>query len=299
MKKILILSVMAITLIMPLAETVTVTRSMKNNATVTPEKVTQGDFTHTVLIEYISKSTCPYCPTASSQLQSIYTSGDYDFYYVTVVTDKIGELPELAQLHLAKRLQELGVKYVPNVYVDGGYKDLRGAQQDEQPYKDAINQSGQRTVPDINIDVRVEWKGSGVIKIKVTIQNNDPEEYNGHFRVYVVEKESTWNNADGNPYRFVIVDIPMDKNLAPQQHQARHQKPLSDTYTYTKLWKGDITQDNSLVIASVFDKDTGYTVQTASAEPMDTSSFFSNIVSYLWQLRLRAYWEHGLGNTLS
>ena len=49
-------------------------------------------------------------------------------------------------------------------------------------------------------------------------------------------------------------------------------KNPKDTYTFTKTWTGDITKDNSMIIASVFDKDTDYAVQTASAEPVDTSS---------------------------
>ena len=46
---------------------------------------------------------------------------------------------------------------------DGGFKNLVGAQTDEQPYRTAIEQCGERTVPDIDVDVSVEWKSGGTL----------------------------------------------------------------------------------------------------------------------------------------
>jgi len=225
----------------------------------------KNDFTHAVLAEYATATTCPYCVIASSQLYSIYNSGDLDFYYVSLVYDK-------GNLNVRSRLTELGVSSIPDVYFDGGYRHLLGAQTDEQPYRNAMTQCGERDVPDIEItEVNVQWKGSGTLKITVNVQNNEPEDYNGHLRVYIVEKESRWNDNGGNPYHFGVLDIPIDRALSVvAQGQPM---PLGTTYTFQKTWIGalygfsDLTKDNILVIASLFDGDSNYAVQTAAAAP--------------------------------
>ena len=270
--KLLILSIMAMIIIMPLAGADNLIRTNENNTCLLVKNVSNVDFSHTVHVEYASKSTCPHCPAASSQLYYIYNSDDYDFYYVTIVTDKISELSMLAQSRLAKRLNELGVQYIPDVYFDGGYKNILGGQSDEQPYRNAIVQCGERVVPDIDLSVDVEWKGDGALKITVNVQNNELEEYNGHLRVYITEIESRWNDQQNNPYHFVVLDIPVDRGLAVvKQNLAVKQQSqpctLGDTHTFTKWWSGDISKDNCMVIATVFDKDTDYAVQTASAAP--------------------------------
>jgi hypothetical protein len=270
MKKHIIIGIMAILLIMPLAGANT-NYTTKNNQQPTTANY---DFTHTVIGEYVTTTTCGYCPTASNQLYSIYDSGDFEFYYVSLVADMNSKI--------YSRVQELGVTGVPDVYFDGGYRNLIGAQSDEQPYRNAITQCGERTVPDIEVDVSVEWKGGGTLKIVVTIQNNEAEEYDGHLRVYIVEPESRWNDAQGHPYHFGALALPIDKSLAVPQ---THPYILGDTYTFSKTWFGalhgfgDITEDNIMVIAAVFDGETDYAVQTSAAEPIASTeqySFFEN-----------------------
>ena len=260
------MGVIALMLMVPIAGASHVISKNKVEMTI-PTQASMEDFTHTVLAEYATTTTCGYCPIASSQLYSIYNSGDYDFYYVTLVAD--------ANYKTYGRVRELGVTSIPDVYFDGGYKNELGAQPDEQPYRTAIVQCGERSVPDIDIDVGVEWKGGGTLKITVNVQNNEPEEYNGHLRVYIVEEESRWNDADGDPYHFGALDIPIDGSLAVPYTQPGI---LADTYTFTKTWFGalhgfgDITQDNIMVIASVFDADSDHAVETASAVPTSSSS---------------------------
>lgn len=273
MKKYLMVGIVAFIMIMPIAGASGILLTNKTEVK-TPMNITNEDFSHAVLAEYASTTTCPYCPTASSQLYSIYNSEDYDFYYVSLVSD--------ANYKIYNRIRELGVVGVPDVYFDGGYRQESGAQPDEQPYRNAIIQSGEREVPDIDIDVSVVWQGNSILKISVTVQNNEAEEYEGHLRVYIVEPESRWNDANSNPYHFGVLHIPIDRSLAMPQGQIR---PLGDTYTFSKTWFGflygfgDITQDNIMVIATVFDKDTDYAVQTASAEPTVSSGGLIQFIS--------------------
>lgn len=265
--------IMALILIVPIAGASDLLLTDKTEIK-SPTSIPNQDFTHTVLAEYATTTTCGYCPTASSQLYSIYNSGDYDFYYVSLVAD--------ANYKIYDRVKELGVLGVPDVYFDGGYRNELGAQPDELPYRNAIIQSGERDVPDIDIDVSVVLQGSSILKITVTVQNNEVEEYDGHLRVYIVEPESRWNDATSNPYHFGVLDIPIDKSLAMPQGKIRS---LGDTYTFSKTWLGflygfgDISQDNIMVIAAIFDQDTDYAVQTASAEPTVDSGGIFNFVS--------------------
>lgn len=281
MKKYLIIAIAVLMVITPIAAA--------SNMLSTDEKVVNKQnmaktqtYTHTVLAEYVSTTTCPYCPTASDQLYLIYNLEIYDFYYVSLVVD--------ANSKIYSRVSELGVSGVPDVYFDGKYKNVLGAQSDEIPYIDAIVQSGSRTVPDIDLDVNVEWVMNAVLKITVTVQNNEPENYDGLLRVYVVEPDSRWNDQSGDPYHFAVLDIPIDEPLAVPHGQVR---PLGDTYTFEKTWFGllngfgDITQDNIMVIASLFNKNSDYAVQTAAAEPTSSSSPQNYNVQYYAGLMLQ------------
>jgi hypothetical protein len=216
-----------------------------------------------------------------------------------MVTDKIKELPVLARNRIVERLNDLGVEYIPDVYFDGGYKQLTGGQQSEQPYRNAISQSGGRNVPDIDIDINVKWTGLGnTIKIEVTVTNNEPEDYNGILRVYITEIESDWTDAHNNEYRYVVLDIPIDDSLSIKHDNyiKNQQDPLGGSYTFTKWWSGDITKNNCMILAAVFDKDSGYTVQTATSTPssiglyeFSSKSAFNNIFTTLFEKLVNSF----------
>jgi len=277
MKKVLLLTVMAVLIIMPLSEAIKVTKDTIENTDNQFKNVLNEDQTHTVLAEYVSKTTCPYCPPASSQLYSIYNSDDYEFNYVTFVTDKISELSLLVQPHLSTRIyDELGVRSVPDVYFDGGYTNIKGRPEDEQPYRTAIEQSGAIIVPQIDIDLNVEWMGTNIIKITAQVQIDDPE-FNGNIRIYITEINSRWKDHQGNNYHYAVLDIPVDQSLKTVSleksiNQRTKTQTQDNIITITKWWTGSINKDNCMVMASVFDEDTDYAVQTASAKPVITSS---------------------------
>ncbi|KYK28810.1 hypothetical protein AYK20_06565 [Thermoplasmatales archaeon SG8-52-1] len=269
MKKILLIGLLVLMLVVPVASAfdVSIENESKNPIS------TMQDFTHTVFSEYGTLTTCPPCVIASAQLYSIYNSGDFEFYYVTLVYDR-------GNVNVRGRLVELGVVAVPDVFFDGGFLRIKGSQASEIPYRNAITQSGEREVADLDIAVDVAWLGGGKLDIEITVVNNENEDFNGHIRTYVVEKESRWNDNSGKPYHYAALDIPIDKNLAVVKNMAR---PKGETYTFSKTWRGgmlgfgNITQENTMVIVSVFDKDTGYVVETAAAEPAVKTSNYRSI----------------------
>lgn len=264
MKKILIGIFLIALLVLPL----TVSADSLSLNSKEAETSSLEDFTHTPFVEYCSMTTCGPCVIASSQLYSIYQAGDLDFNYVTLVWDAAGA-------RVRGRLQELGVTSVPDVFFDGKYKHIIGSQSSEQNYRDAITLAGNRDVPDFDIGMDVIWQGGGNIKIVVAVKNNEPIDYSGRIRVYIVEKESRWNDNGGNPYHYAALDVALDRTLTFTREQIR---PLGDTYGYTINWVGslfgfsDITQDNIVVIASVFDKDTDYVIESAIGEPSASSN---------------------------
>lgn len=269
MKKILLGSILALMLVIPVASAIDISIENKSEK---PISIMQ-DFTHTVFVEYGTLTTCPPCVTASAQLYSIYNSGDLDFDYATLVWDE-------GNVNVRGRFAALGIVGVPDVFFDGGYKRILGGQGSELPYRNAITQSGERDVSDIDIALDVTWLGGGKLKIEATVVNNEVEEFNGRIRTYIVEKESRWNDNSGNPYHYAALDIPIDKSLAVVNTGVR---PLGETYTFSKTWRGslygfeDITQENIVVIVAVFDKDSDQVVQTAAAEPTGKSSNYGPI----------------------
>ena len=275
MKKIFVLLLITIVIITSLNGVASTTKISIENTDDQIKNVLNEDQTHVVLAEFVTTTACPYCPTASSQLYSIYNSGDYDFEFVTIVADKIIELPLIARIHLSNRVSdELGTKSVPNVYFDGGYKNIQARQDDEQPYRTAIEQSGTRSVPQVDLQLNVDWEASNIIKITAQVQSNEPE-FNGNIRIYITEINSHWNDQQGKQYHNAVLDIPVDKSLKAlslEKSVTQQTQTLNTMITITKRWSGDITKDNCMVIATVFDKDTDYAIQTASVKPADKSN---------------------------
>ncbi|MBU0496811.1 MAG: glutaredoxin [Candidatus Thermoplasmatota archaeon] len=280
-----ILGLITLLLTLPLT-TATITTQQATRQTIHPQPINNLEFTHTVFAEYATTTTCPYCPAASSQLFGIYDSGDYPFYYVSLVADKNSKI--------YPRVQELGVSVVPVVFFDGKYNTILGKQDDDTVYRNVIETAGQRTVPDLDINIDVKWQGPAILKISVTVTNNEAEEYNGHLRVYIVEPEARWDDAMGDPYHFGLLHIPIDKALAVPKS---HPQMLADTYTFSRTWIGalhgfgDITKENTMVIATVFDAQTDKAVECSAALPtVDMTSYRFFIQRPLFRL-LSLFWD--------
>ena len=281
MKKILIIGLMIAILTIPAVST---TIAQDNESIINSSS--REDFTHTVFVEYVTMTTCGPCVTASAQLYSIFSAGDLDFNYVTLVADEYIK-------NVYNRIKDLGVTAVPHMFFDGEYKNILGAQQTEDVYRNAITLSGERTVPDVDISVSATLKGSGTIKFDVTVINHEAEEFNGILRVYIAEIESRWNDAGSNPYHYAALDIAMDKTLL--LGKSSNVRPLDYTYSFSKTWFGslygfsDITADNIVVIAALYDPATRYALQSAATEPTRDNNCFRLIMSLLAQRFANCY----------
>ncbi|GEM_PF-751454 len=196
---------------------------------------------HVVFAELGSVSWCPNCPQATEKMSELFSTGaPSSFYYVTLVYD----LNTIA----AKRGRQLSDTYIPMLYLDGGYQVV----DETNSYASAIDTLSNREVHPLKMDLSSQWQGDTAIDIRVSITNEDSAAYFGHLRVQVTEINSRWNNYNGDPFHYALLDYTFDKYI---------RIPPGDTYVETATWKGserhggqtyeDITQDNIMIIGTV------------------------------------------------
>jgi len=74
--------------------------------------VVNDEFTHTVFCEKGTASWCPSCPSMASKLSDIYESGDYPFFFVSMVVDESNDANS--------RMGNYNLKWLPTAFYDGG-----------------------------------------------------------------------------------------------------------------------------------------------------------------------------------
>jgi glutaredoxin len=253
-----------------------------NTDVTTSTNVLKGprDFSHTIFAEDSTATWCGYCHFARAALDAIYTSGDYPFYYVCLVDDK--------DTHSAARNLEYNIYGFPTVFFDAGYNvQVGGYTGNEGDYRVAIQQCGNRTVPQIAPTLSVNWLGNAAMDISLSIKNSDPNLWAGHLRIYVTEVESSmgWTDTTGHPYTFPLLDYAYNDSVISIAS--------GDTYTNDISWNGfshndghghnfgSIQYGNVAVIAVMFNN----TWHQAYAYPPSSNPFHAyyvdNCVGYI------------------
>lgn len=211
-------------------------------------------FTHTVFAEECTATWCPNCPMAAEALYNIYESGDYPFYYVSLVND----MNTLAKNR--NREYSFGLYKVyafPTVYFDGGDTNMVGrgrtVEETEAEYRILIEKEGQRIPKQpISIESSVEWNDNAKLTVTVTITNNGNSPYLGKLRSYVTEIESRWIDQSGDPYHFAFLDYAVNEIVILMPGKT---KTLIGTFDGTSDHGGqtfsDITSDNIMVISTI------------------------------------------------
>ncbi|KYK23079.1 hypothetical protein AYK24_01300 [Thermoplasmatales archaeon SG8-52-4] len=226
------------------------------NIVVADENNNDDEYTRNVFVEEGSFTTCKYCPIVASILYELYTSGDYNFYYVTLIrsNDKA-----------ADRLDnEYNLFGLPSVYVDGGYKVLMGGTHEKSEYAQAIRDAEYRPAPDIRLNVTAKYdNNTNKLKSKVFLKNNENNEYDGILKIYLTEKVSRWSGSEGQPYHFGFLDY-----LRNTEIKLDAGKNIS---YYDEMELSDLDPENLMVIAVVFnsEKKQGYSDPPANKYPFD------------------------------
>jgi hypothetical protein len=213
------------------------------------------DFTHTVFAEECTATWCPNCPTGAEALYNIYSSGDYPFYYVSLVND----MNTIAQ----KRNRDYSFGFFkiwayPTVCFDGGDTLKVGRGSDvaatEAEYRTLIEQSGQRTPTRvITMNSTVSWDGDAKITVTISMTNEGLLPYFGKLRSYVTEIESRWNDDSGDPYHFALLDYAFNQYVFLWPGVS---KTVTGTFNGQADHGGqtyeDITQNNIMVVSALF-----------------------------------------------
>jgi hypothetical protein len=203
-----------------------------------------SNFIHTVFGEYASATWCPPCATASEDLYAIYESGDYPFYYVSLVSD----MNTIAK----ERVNSLAVYSIPAVFFDSGYIVETGAV-GQAKYIENIEETGARKVKQpLEMTTSVTWEGDAKITVDVSIKNNGSSFYFGIVRSYITEIVSRWLTNQGDPYHFGFLGFAIKKLVFILPGKTIS---LKATWDGSKDHGGqtfeDITQENTMVISTV------------------------------------------------
>ena len=121
------------------------------------------EFTHTVLVEKGTATTCPACPKMAKELHTIYESGEYPFYYVSMVVDESNDA--------SRRMSSYNLYYVPTAFYDGGTTVVVGGGLGVDYHKAIIESVGARDVHDLDLSLSVMWLGDGELDIDISITN--------------------------------------------------------------------------------------------------------------------------------
>ena len=221
------------------------------------EDENNGDeYIRNVFVEEGAGTNCKFCPIVAKWLYELYTSGDYNFYFVTLV-DK--------NKKAANRLyDEYNLWGLPTVFIDGGYNVLLGGGHEKSEYAQAIRDAEYRNVPDIQLTVEAEYDNNTEKLIcNVIVKNKEDKTYNGRLRVYLTEKISRWSGPEGDPYHFGLLDYLINKEISINANG-------NDTFQETRDIS-DMDPENLMVIGVVFnsEKKQGYSDPPYNKHPFD------------------------------
>jgi len=219
-------------------------------------KIDDTSTTHTVLVEYGSLSTSSSCQSTTDQLFCMYASGEYDFQYVSLITDK--------NKAAEKRSQELGITKYPDVYFDGGYRHVSEEQNNFEAYINSLSDCDNRKKNIVEMDLEAVWAQCPCqqdIAIRINIYNGENFVYNGRLIVYIVEVESRWRDYNNKPYNYGVLDFAADKNITIES--SPHGNFFSE-YIWNPNQEGFPVIDisNMLVIASIFSESNNFADKT-------------------------------------
>jgi hypothetical protein len=241
---------------------------------------------HTIFGEFTTATWCGYCRYAHAALKNIYAGSWHPFYYTSLVCDKNNHA-------YTRGITELGATGYPTVFFDGGYTKVVGAgstQSAQAAYNNSIVNCGKRNVANIDLSLDVDWCGPGnpgpdnsatgvpidsilnwtnsAMNISITVDNNEAGSYQGHLHIYVTEIVSSmeWRDTGGYLYTFPFLDYAHNGDISISSGSSWEKTIEWDGKNHSTGNGedfGGITQDNTMIIASIFDDTTDDTDETA------------------------------------
>jgi hypothetical protein len=221
-----------------------------------------AELSHTVFIEEATGESCYYCPGVSEVIDELFKSGEYNFYYVSMVAD------------YPKALDHLNNDYnlygQPTVFIDGGFKvELGGGHTKEEvdisEYIEAITTAENRNVPKIMVNVTVDYKNeSNNFTTNVVVKNYEETTYTGTLKVHLAEIVSRWNYKTGGNIHNAFLDYIINEEISIV---------AGGEFKKSENWELSTTDipDNLIVIAVVFNSEPEqrYSFPTDNKNPFD------------------------------
>lgn len=198
------------------------------------------DLKHFVFIEEGTATWCNTCPKVAEILHELYTLGNNNFYYVSMIEDyKIKAKDRLEQ--------DYNIYGYSTVYIDGGYDVILGTGYDSTFLGEKISKAENRDVPEIAVNVTTKIdESNNKVETEILIDNYESNTYTGRLRVYLTERISI-AGYDGNPYHFGFLDFIADEEVSVTSGS---QKKVTKTYDIS-----DLDVDNLMIIAVVFNSE--------------------------------------------
>lgn len=205
-----------------------------------------SDSVHTVFIEEASYPSCEPCVKIAEILEHLYESGKYNFYYVSLVRDMSDQATKRVN-------EELNVVGYPVVYIDGGYKVFFSGSVPESDIIKGILDAEKRKIPKINVNITAEYnENKSELSTNINVVNNEKEQYNGRIRVYLTEIISRWNQQNGKPYHFALVDYIINKEITIA---GKDELTIPDKKNITQFAIPDLDPANLMVVAVIFNSE--------------------------------------------
>ena len=203
----------------------------------------QEEFVHTVFIEEATSTTCAPCTKVASIIADLYKSGDYNFYYVSLIQDK----SDKANKRLEK---EYNIWGLPAVFIDGGYKILVGGGIGKSEFVNNIRAAESREAPEININITVKYnENTSELSTTIYAVSNETEKYTGRLRVYLTEIISRWNQANTKPYHYAFLDYIIDKKISIA---GKGDITVTDKRNITGFAVPDLAPEELMIVAVIF-----------------------------------------------
>jgi len=198
------------------------------------------EVTHTVLVEDGTWTECKNCPEVAKTIHDLYESGDYNFYYISMVDDYVP-----ASTHLKDDYNMLGF---PAVFIDGGYQVIMGSNNFESVFKEKISAAKSRDVPALHLNVTATLnENKDQMKIHVFAENYGTKKYTGRLKVYLTEINARWNDFEGKSYKFGFLDYAINEEITID---AKGNTSKDKTWDVTSL-----DPDNLMIIATIFNQE--------------------------------------------
>lgn len=206
--------------------------------------VKEKKLVHNVFIEEASTTGCVNCPNVAKVIHNLYDSGEYNFFYVSMVADK----NDLADSRLKNAFNTYGY---PSVYIDGGYRFLVGQSDFKSKFSRALSEANARSRPQVYVYLESIWdEKNSILENTIEVVNKGNESYSGTVRLYICENRSVrWSDHSGDAYRFAFLEYGLEESVDLK---------AGENITFKEKWIpkdssfSDVSAENLWMVAVVF-----------------------------------------------